>query len=221
MYCTIPFYMRVLSALDFGIYMHPGTNPLWISRDDCTLSQLWWWFHGCAHMSRFIKWDILHVCHFITCQAYLHKSEPLIQVTYLILGSQGERDPVRQCCLSPGHWQVAPKFGQALTADGLSMKSAGDRAHLSKRQTKQNLTQCCISDASQGSLWMVNPHSEGARLRHGIQGKGRDRGLNYCRLSWDAPKSLGGPPQSLKTQCAGMCSHLQPHYHEKVLDLSF
>lgn len=75
---------------------------------------------------------------FIICQSYLHKSEPLIQVTYLLSGSQGQRDPVRQHCLSPAHRQAAPKFGLALTADGLSVNRAGDRAHLNKRQKKEN-----------------------------------------------------------------------------------
>lgn len=60
-----------------------------------------------------------------------------VQVTYLLSGSQGQRDPVRQHRLSPGHRQTAPEFGLALTADGLLENSAGDRAHLSKSQKRE------------------------------------------------------------------------------------
>lgn len=32
--CTISFYIRDLSAMDFVIHRSPGTNPLWIPIDD-------------------------------------------------------------------------------------------------------------------------------------------------------------------------------------------
>lgn len=63
--------------------------------------------------------------------------ETLVQVTYLLSGSQGQRDPVRQRRLKPGHRQVAPAFGLALTADGLLMNSTGDRTHLSESQKRE------------------------------------------------------------------------------------
>ena len=34
---TTPFYVRDLSIVDSGICGGPGTNPLWMPKDDCTL----------------------------------------------------------------------------------------------------------------------------------------------------------------------------------------
>ena len=137
MYCTMLFHIRDLSIANFGIHRSHGAIPPPIPRHNCTLSQV----EVVVQVYTYVKtYQTVHFTyvHFIVCQSHFHKSEPLVQVTYLLLGSQGQRDPVRQSRLSPRHWQVAPKSGVALTADGLSVNSARDRAHLSKSKKKTN-----------------------------------------------------------------------------------
>lgn len=54
------------------------------------------------------------------------------QVTHLLSWSQGQRHPVGQQCISPGHRQVAPKLGIALATRVLLGHSAEAGVHLSK-----------------------------------------------------------------------------------------
>lgn len=60
-------------------------------------------------------------------------------LTYLLSWSQGQRHPVGQQCISPGHRQVAPKLGIALAAHALLENSAEARVHLSKTHRVHNL----------------------------------------------------------------------------------